>query len=128
MYEANGIDLSTTEYETLRMLVEAGPDKEAVSKAARDDLATDPIPLFMDHQKSLVYFSLRDHGLIECAESYGMAYSVSLTLRGIDFVADYDQIVAQRRRGRWMRLGHDVFIASIGFVSALVVWALTAFL
>lgn len=127
MYKVNGIDLSTTEYETIRMLVEAGPDKDSVSRAAQDDLAVEPAFLFRDHQKSLVYFALRDHGLIECEEQYGMAFSVALTLQGVDFVRDYDRLMRDERRARWMRLGHDLFIASVGFVSAVVVWALTKF-
>lgn len=125
MYKVNGIDLSTTEYETLQMLVKAGPSPESVRKAAVKDLATDPIPLFMDHQKSLVYFALRDHGLIECQDSYGMAHAVTLTLQGIDFIRDYDRSIRDARRLRWMHLGHDLFIALVGFASAIVVWALT---
>lgn len=114
MYKADGFDLSKSSYE---MLKEFSVLNDGEQKTFSDDETHD----------ISVLNRLLELGLVKKGPWGGGKASFAITQLGRDFIEDYDFAVRSDRKARWMRLGHDLFIALVGFASAIVVWALTKY-
>lgn len=114
MYKADGFDLSKSSYEMLKELAQLG---DGETKTFTHDYSHD----------ISVLLCLKDLHLVDSGPWSDNEADFWATQLGRDFIEDYDFAVRSDRKARRMRLGHDLFIALVGFASAIVVWALTKY-
>ncbi len=112
MYTINGIDLQSSEYDELKLLVEAHDRGEDVEALASQRLRPEGS---LDDGAFEVYVGLESVGLVSgCGLLGGFDFS-GLTQRGIDFIHDYEKSVeGERKKAREQRI-HDYKVALFSF-------------
>lgn len=119
MYEANGIDLQSSEYEEIRLLVSAARNNENVTEIANMHLFLDMDKHQVDRDYCDLYNSLYRKGLISGLPADNAFIFLDLTRSAFDFVDDYDAIAKQEERERRHQRRHDYRIALLGVLGGL---------
>ena len=86
MYAINGIDLQSSEYDELKLLVEANDRGEDVDALASRRLRPDGS---LDDMAFEVYAGLESAGLVAGFATFSGFVFSGLTQKGIDFIRDY---------------------------------------
>lgn len=113
MHEANGIELSSSEYKELAMLCKAAERGENVDEIANARLLDEDTNVF-DQSAVQTYLSLHGHGLVSGHRIYGGFVCTGVTQRGLDFVSDYvKRMIEDEARAKSDRR-HDYLVALFG--------------
>lgn len=89
MYEADGIDLTRTEYKKLKLLRRAEARNRLDEFIGHELFDGQSIRLFPDEEKSKVYYSLYEKGLVDGSVMVGTLFCPKcLTYRGRDWLKD----------------------------------------
>ena len=126
MYEVNGIDLTSGQYEELRALVTAHDAGRDVKKEASKRLGLSIYSPFPEEIANENFMALADKGLVSRAvtpgfEPSGVLFSFGgLTAAGIDFVHDYEAAEKSARRDRRRSSRHDFLVEFSGGIIGLV--------
>lgn len=123
MYEVNGIELSSSEYNELVMLSEAaerGDNPDEIANARLLDKETNAF----NASTVQTYLSLHGRGLVSGHRIYGGFVCAGVTQRGLDFVSDYvKRMIEDEARAKSDRR-HDYLVAlfgsAIGFVLGVI--------
>lgn len=113
MYEVNGIELSSSEYNELVMLSEAaerGDNPDEIANARLLDKETNAF----NASTVQTYLSLHGRGLVSGHRIYGGFVCAGVTQRGLDFVSDYvKRMIEDEARAKSDRR-HDYLVALFG--------------
>lgn len=126
MYQVNGVDLTSGQYDVLRALVDAHDAGRDVKKEASKMLGLSLYSPFPEEIASENFSALADRGLVSRAVTPGVETSDALfffgglTAAGIDFVHDYEAKERSERRERRRRSRHDFIVEFSGGILGLV--------
>lgn len=119
VYIINGVDLQGSEYNELKLLVEAennGSDPRAIAfshlNPTGDRYEFDEIHLE-------IYRGLLSVGLIDAINASNGLEFYGLTQKGRDFIKDYADLVVKNEREEKSRRRHDYKVAAFGIVGGL---------
>ncbi|WP_101723096.1 hypothetical protein [Eggerthella timonensis] len=115
MYTVNMIDLQSSEYDELALLVEAEEHGDNVKELATNRLQ--PNGAGFDDRRSEVYRGLDSVGLITGFSVDDGFVFFELTQKGIDFIRDYEASVAAEKKRSDDQRRHDYKVASYGAVA-----------
>ena len=118
MYSVNSIDLQSSEYEELKMLVEAeerGDDAAAVAK-----LRLQPDGQGFDSRACEVYAGLESVGLVTGLPVLGGFVFDGITQKGADFVRDYERSVEDERKRTREQRTHDYKVALFSLLGGAI--------
>lgn len=113
MYEAYGIELSSSEYSELVVLSEAAERGESPDEIANARLLDKETNAF-NASTVQTYLSLHGRGLVSGHRIYGGFVCTGITQRGLDFVSDYvKRMIEDEARAKSDRR-HDYLVALFG--------------
>ena len=113
MYEVNGIELSSSEYNELVMLSEAaerGDNPDEIANARLLDKETNAF----NASTVQTYLSLHGRGLVSGHQICGGFHCTGITQRGLDFVSDYDKRMIEDKARAKSDRRHDYLVALFG--------------
>ena len=124
MYEVNGIDLSTSEFEELKLLSEYEGD---VAKFANSRLRNIDTNVF---NSDLVYIhkELNRVGLIDGYGVWTGFVFEGLTLAGRTFVKEYDKQQEERRQKQRSERAFQIRLNVLTFILSILASVITSFL
>lgn len=124
MYSVNGVDLQSSEFEELKLLVSAERENEGSGLVAENHLHPTGEKYSFSEKYIEVYEGLHEVGLIkgykvDCGFLFG-----GVTQKGFDFVDDYATVVALDVEEKKKQRLHDYKIAAFGIAGGLLSGAL----
>ena len=128
MYKVNGIDLTTYEFEELKLLV--SHDGDNLVEFAESRLYEEK-PYVFNQDAVFCYLKLWDSGLISGNQIMGGFRFTGLTYRGRNFVSDYEHEQKQLRQCVWCDRSFQLGLSLITFLlslagSLIVAWVTAA--
>lgn len=115
MYTVNGIDLQSSEFNELKLLVESEKKGDDPKDTATRRLKPDGN--VFDDRICEIYKGLHDVGLVSGFSVHSGFLFSSLTQKGIDFIEDYETSVSEEKRRSEAQRKHDYKVASYGAVA-----------
>lgn len=117
MYAMNGITLQGSEYEELKLLVDAERNGGDVARLAESRLRQKGDDEDFDDRRCEIYRGLKSAGLISGVNADGGFLFVCLNQKGIDFIDDYAQSEDESRKRTKEQRAHDYKVAAFGAVT-----------
>lgn len=120
MYRANGVELTGSQYELLERIVDCYDDPLKGVKGLESVLAARWDASYADGKMDRTFQALINKGLIVGkVEARGLRLT-EITQDGLDFVHDYEEDKADKRKKLWSNRGFQLFLSFITFILSVI--------